>query len=76
MRCSNLWTVTDVIFLVDPKITEDFIWKLAFEDKTFILRACHYYGWDGGTIHQIIDKIITEQKEMGLDKRNFEIEYK
>lgn len=43
------------------KLTDDEIdrqvWECAYAIEDFLLHCCKYYGWQGGTIHQVILEI-------------------
>lgn len=42
---------------VKDNALEGVVYKFCFEDDTWCRKACQYFGWQGGTIHQVIQAI-------------------
>jgi hypothetical protein len=34
-----------------------YIWEQAFNNKNYLLELCNMFGWQGGTIHQVIEEV-------------------
>ena len=62
IKFKNKNNISWLVFQVPPSCLDDIVWREAFNNNKFIRSCCLGLGWDGGTIHQVINEIRELQK--------------
>ena len=62
IKFKNKENISWLVFQVPPSVLNNIVWREAFQDENFVYSCCKELGWDGGTIHQVINEVRELQK--------------
>lgn len=67
----NKWSIDSYVFRIadERKAVEEALWDAAFSDDSLLRELCRQCGWQGGTIHQVVDYVMQQKAKWNAGGR-------